>query len=83
MPSHLVIHTCSLTCFRLVQHWILDGFPRTVGQGRLLDGHLRSSATPLTLIVNLDVPDEVILSRISGMYKFQESRVIMTELSRV
>ncbi|TDL24766.1 adenylate kinase [Rickenella mellea] len=50
------------------KHWILDGFPRTLGQGELLDTHLRNQGTPLTLIVNLDVPDEVILSRISDRW---------------
>jgi len=50
------------------QPWILDGFPRTLGQGRLLNEHLRAKSTPLTLIINLDVPDEVILGRISDRY---------------
>ncbi|KAI0780897.1 adenylate kinase-domain-containing protein [Trametes elegans] len=50
------------------QHWILDGFPRTLGQGKLLDTHLSTKGTPLTLIVNLDVPDDVILSRISDRW---------------
>ena len=71
----------------LAQHWILDGFPRTVGQGKLLDAHLRLAALilcgrfpslscfsfrkqglPLSLVVNLDVPDEVILARISDRW---------------
>ncbi|EIW51728.1 ADK-domain-containing protein [Trametes versicolor FP-101664 SS1] len=50
------------------RHWILDGFPRTVGQGKLLDDHLSARGTPLSLVVNLDVPDSVILSRISDRW---------------
>ncbi|KAJ6596955.1 adenylate kinase-domain-containing protein [Mycena vulgaris] len=50
------------------KHWILDGFPRTVPQGELLDAHLKKQGTPLSLVVNLDVPDEVILSRISDRW---------------
>ncbi|KAI0670347.1 adenylate kinase [Trametes maxima] len=50
------------------RHWILDGFPRTLGQGQLLDQHLTTKGTPLSLIVNLDVPDDVILGRISDRW---------------
>ncbi|KAI0748155.1 ADK-domain-containing protein [Daedaleopsis nitida] len=50
------------------RHWILDGFPRTLGQGRLLDHHLSRQGTPMSLIANLDVPDEVILGRISDRW---------------
>ncbi|KAH9079530.1 ADK-domain-containing protein [Lactarius deliciosus] len=50
------------------KHWILDGFPRTVGQGKLLDAHLRKQGLPLSLVVNLDVPDDVILARISDRW---------------
>ncbi|RDB21121.1 GTP:AMP phosphotransferase AK3, mitochondrial [Hypsizygus marmoreus] len=50
------------------KHWILDGFPRTLGQGELLDAHLKKKHMPLTLVVNLDVPDDVILSRISDRW---------------
>ncbi|KAH9935002.1 ADK-domain-containing protein [Fomitopsis serialis] len=50
------------------KHWLLDGFPRTLGQGKLFDDHLRRQGTPLSLIVNLDVADEVILSRISDRW---------------
>ncbi|CCA72375.1 probable ADK2-adenylate kinase, mitochondrial [Serendipita indica DSM 11827] len=55
------------------KHWILDGFPRTVGQGQLLEAHLRTSGTPLTLIINLDVPEEVILGRISDRWVHLQS----------
>jgi nucleoside-triphosphate--adenylate kinase len=48
------------------QHWILDGFPRTVNQAQLLDNALVKSGRGLNLVVNLGVSDATILSRIEG-----------------
>jgi len=46
------------------QGFVLDGFPRTLPQAEkledVLDGH------PLDLVINLDVPTEVVLDRIPG-----------------
>jgi len=55
------------------KHWILDGFPRTLGQGRLLDAHLKQHNSPISLVINLDVPDEVILNRISDRWVHRPS----------
>ncbi|TKY86271.1 hypothetical protein EX895_005096 [Sporisorium graminicola] len=44
--------------------WLLDGFPRTLGQAEMLDGMLEEQGKPLKLVVNLDVPEDVILDRI-------------------
>jgi adenylate kinase family enzyme len=50
----------------LPSSWILDGFPRTVAQGRMLDERLAKQGRPLNKIVNLGVSDGTILKRISG-----------------
>ncbi|KAF7323028.1 adenylate kinase [Mycena chlorophos] len=63
----LDIVTSSLAKFRN-KHWILDGFPRTVHQGQMLDAQLKKQGTPLSLVVNIDVPDEIILGRISDRW---------------
>ncbi|KAJ9480346.1 GTP:AMP phosphotransferase, mitochondrial [Pseudozyma hubeiensis] len=44
--------------------WLLDGFPRTLGQAQMLDAMLSSKSSDLQLVVNLDVPEEIILDRI-------------------
>ncbi|KAJ3033629.1 hypothetical protein HDV00_006004 [Rhizophlyctis rosea] len=44
--------------------WMLDGFPRTVEQAKQLDRILEKARTPLDIVINLDVPEEVILQRI-------------------
>lgn len=45
--------------------WILDGFPRTVPQATFLGEHLaqKSQGVPVR-VLNLDVPDEVIVTRL-------------------
>src|SRR2546429_7591239 len=46
------------------QGFVLDGFPRTLPQAEkledVLDGH------PLDLVINLDVPTEIVLDRLAG-----------------
>ncbi|TPX54612.1 hypothetical protein PhCBS80983_g05858 [Powellomyces hirtus] len=41
-----------------------SGFPRTLSQAQTLDAHLETLQHPLDLVINLDVPEEVILQRI-------------------
>lgn len=48
--------------------WLLDGFPRTLEQGKMLRAALSKYDTGLTLVVELDVPESVILERIENRY---------------
>ncbi|MEG2316405.1 MAG: adenylate kinase [Clostridia bacterium] len=41
--------------------YILDGFPRTVEQAKALGGFAK-----IDIVINLDVPDEVLVKRLSG-----------------
>lgn len=45
---------------------ILDGFPRTLPQAEALDGLLKELSEPLSKVVAIDVPREVIKERITG-----------------
>lgn len=44
--------------------WILDGFPRTLSQATFLEQQLHQLNQTLDYAVNLDVPDEVLVSRL-------------------
>ncbi len=44
--------------------WILDGFPRNVNQAGFLDQLLAEIEQGCDRVVNLDVPDEVLISRL-------------------
>jgi adenylate kinase len=44
--------------------WILDGFPRTVEQASFLDTWLEAHSLNSLKVLNLDVPDEILVDRL-------------------
>lgn len=66
VPDQLVV---DLIQERLSQNdaqsgWILDGFPRNVSQAKFLDELLAEIEQDVHHVVNLEVPDQVLLSRL-------------------
>jgi adenylate kinase len=46
--------------------FVLDGFPRTMPQAEALTEMLTEEGRRLTAVVHLEVPDEIIVTRLSG-----------------
>ena len=46
--------------------YVLDGFPRTIPQAESLTEALKSQGDQIDFALNIDVPDEAIIERISG-----------------
>ncbi|MDO4614574.1 MAG: adenylate kinase [Lachnospiraceae bacterium] len=68
VPDELV---CELVADRIAQEdcrdgYILDGFPRTIPQAEALDQAAEALGQKLDYAVDIDVPDESIINRMSG-----------------
>ena len=46
--------------------FILDGYPRTIGQAKALEKFLAREKIPLTAVVNFDASEKVLVDRLSG-----------------
>lgn len=63
--------TCDLVMDRIKQDdckngFVLDGFPRTIPQAEALDNALTKIGEKMDFAINVDVPDENIVTRMSG-----------------
>lgn len=63
--------TCDLVVDRIKQEdcaggYILDGFPRTIPQAKALDAALKEMGEKIDYAIDVDVPDENIVNRMSG-----------------
>lgn len=63
--------TCDLVMDRIQQDdcvngFVLDGFPRTIPQAKALDAALQKLGQHMDVAIDVDVPDENIVNRMSG-----------------
>ncbi len=66
VPGHLVRALAENAIARQNHdHYVLDGYPRTIEQAEWLSEYLTAQSAPLLAVVSLDVPDGVIVNRIS------------------
>ncbi len=57
--------------------WILDGFPRTVKQANFLEQLLDKLKQSGEKVVNLEVPDEVVVARLLGRGRKDDSEEVI------
>ncbi|TFY75164.1 hypothetical protein EWM64_g8849 [Hericium alpestre] len=75
---------------RVCRSFVLDGFPRTVPQAEKLDSMLADRKEKLDSVVELEIPDQLLISRITGRLihpssgrtyhkEFQPPKKVMTD----
>lgn len=57
--------------------WILDGFPRNINQAEALDDLLQDIQQQSDCAVNLDVPDEILIPRLLGRGRQDDTEAIV------
>ena len=62
--------------------FILDGFPRTLNQADLLEDMLKAKGCKIDAVIELQVPDEILIARIIGRISCKNCGTSYHEISR-
>lgn len=73
VPDELITKLVFKHLSTLNNGWILDGFPRTLIQAQNLSQYLNPLGKDINLVIELDVPESVILSRIEERWVHLQS----------
>ncbi len=57
--------------------WILDGFPRNVSQAEFLDELLQKLAPNSVRVINLEVPDQVLIDRLLSRGRLDDNQEVI------
>jgi len=63
-------------CLRCSGGFILDGFPRTLGQAESLKQLMEDEGLPLTAVISYDLPASAIVARLSGRRTCEQCRTV-------
>lgn len=66
VPDQLMVALVRERLSREAASWILDGFPRTQVQAEALQATLAELHQPLTWVIEVQVPDDLIVARLTG-----------------
>ena len=64
-------------------HLVIDGFPRNVDQARVLEQMLSFYKRPSLTVIGLDVPDDVVIKRMMGRGRADDTPELISERLRL
>lgn len=78
VPDHLVVGIVEQELEPHTAGFVLDGFPRTIAQARMLDRFLRTRAAELDVALHFDVPDAVLTERLAGRDRADDTPAVVS-----
>ena len=82
VPDHLVVGIVEQELEPHTAGFVLDGFPRSVAQARMLDRFLRARAAELDVALHFEVPDALLAERLAARDRADDApAVVATRLA--
>lgn len=77
VPDHLVVGIVEQELESHTAGFVLDGFPRSIAQARMLDRFLRARAAELDAALHFDIPDAVLTERLAARDRADDTPAVV------